>query len=55
MTAASRRPAAPGQAHGTEFVWAEARTVLAELLEGLTIADMVEREARIQDAPMFYI
>lgn len=42
-------------ARGTEFVWAEARAALADLLDGLTIADMVEREARLQDAPMFYI
>jgi len=49
-------PGGTGEAaRGTEFVWAEARTVLAELLEGLTIADMVEREARLQDAPMFHI
>ncbi len=48
-------PGASGQAHGTEFVWVEAQRVLAELLEGLTIADMVEREARLQDAPMFHI
>lgn len=42
-------------AHGTDIVWAEARSVLADLLAGLTIADMVEREARLQDAPMFHI
>ena len=42
-------------ARGTEFVWSESRAVLAELLESLTIADMVEREARLQDAPMFHI
>ncbi|MGE3235988.1 MAG: Rrf2 family transcriptional regulator [Thermoleophilia bacterium] len=42
-------------ARGTEFVWAEARAALADLLSGVTIADMVEREARLQDAPMFYI
>ena len=28
---------------------------LADLLGGLTIADMQEREARMQDAPMFHI
>lgn len=49
-------PGGAGEAaRGTEFVWAEARSVLADLLEGLTIADMVEREARLQDAPMFHI
>jgi Rrf2 family transcriptional regulator, cysteine metabolism repressor len=41
--------------NGSGFVWTEARATLAELLEGLTIADMVEREARAQDAPMFHI
>ena len=40
---------------GTESVWAEARATLAELLGALTIADMVEREARVQSAPMFHI
>jgi Rrf2 family transcriptional regulator, cysteine metabolism repressor len=44
-----------GAIRGTEFVWVEARAALAELLEGLTVADMVEREARLQDAPMFHI
>ena len=44
-----------GDAGGSGFVWDSARSALAELLEGLTIADMVEREARAQDAPMFYI
>nr|WP_281412245.1 Rrf2 family transcriptional regulator [Miltoncostaea marina] len=42
-------------ANGSGFVWTAARAALAELLEGLTIADMVEREARAQDAPMFHI
>ena len=37
-----------------ESVWAEARASLAELLSGLTWPDMVEREARIQSAPMFH-
>jgi Rrf2 family transcriptional regulator, cysteine metabolism repressor len=40
---------------GIESVWSEARAGLAELLSGITIADMVEREARIQGAPMFHI
>jgi Rrf2 family protein len=44
-----------GPVEGTDSVWAEARASLAELLSGLTIADMVEREARIQSAPMFHI
>ena len=48
-------PPAADDARGSGFVWAEARTTLADLLVGLTIADMVEREARAQDAPMFHI
>jgi Rrf2 family protein len=40
---------------GSESVWTEAQAALADLLGGLTIADMQEREARMQDAPMFHI
>ena len=40
---------------GTETVWTEARATLSELLAGLTIADMQEREARYVSAPMFHI
>lgn len=36
-------------------IWAEARAVLADLLGGVTIADVVEREARLRSAPMFHI
>jgi Rrf2 family protein len=52
------RLAPPGGAaagEGAESVWAEARAGLAELLSSLTIADMMEREARLQAAPMFHI
>jgi len=45
----------PVEAMDSGSVWAEARATLAELLSSLTIADMVEREARIQAAPMFHI
>jgi Rrf2 family cysteine metabolism transcriptional repressor len=48
-------PGAPGAAEGTESVWAEVRASLAEHLSALTVAEMVEREARIQSAPMFHI
>jgi Rrf2 family cysteine metabolism transcriptional repressor len=48
-------PGGAGAGEGTESVWSEARAGLAELLSGLTIADMVEREARLQSAPMFHI
>ena len=48
-------PGGQSPAEGAESVWAEARTSLAELLSALTIAEMVEREARIQSAPMFHI
>lgn len=48
-------PAAGDDARGSGFVWTQARTTLSELLMSLTIADMVEHEARAQDAPMFHI
>jgi Rrf2 family transcriptional regulator, cysteine metabolism repressor len=48
-------PGNPTPGEGADSVWAEARASLAELLSGLTIADMVEREARLQSAPMFHI
>lgn len=38
-----------------DAVWQQARTVLAQVLSESTIADMVEREARASDAPMFHI
>lgn len=43
------------RAEGTESVWTEARMTLSGLLADLTIAEMVEREARMQSAPMFHI
>ena len=46
---------ANADAPGTETVWTEARATLSELLAGLTIADMQEREARFVSAPMFHI
>jgi Rrf2 family transcriptional regulator, cysteine metabolism repressor len=48
-------PGVQAASEGAESVWAEARAGLAELLSGLTVADMVEREARFQSAPMFHI
>ena len=36
-------------------VWASARSTLAALLAGITIADIQEREARLRSAPMFHI
>ncbi len=48
-------PGGDAAAWGSESVWIEAQAALADLLGGLTIADMQEREARIQDAPMFHI
>ena len=38
-----------------ESVWTEARERLADLLRDLTIADMVDRETRLESAPMFHI
>jgi Rrf2 family transcriptional regulator, cysteine metabolism repressor len=46
---------ADGAPGGSESVWADARTALAGVLGGVTIADLVEREARLQGAPMFHI
>ncbi len=40
---------------GTDGVWAEAAARLRELLSELTVADMVEREERAAQAPMFHI
>ena len=42
-------------ADGLDGVWAQARTTLADLLAGITIADIQEREARLRSAPMFHI
>jgi Rrf2 family protein len=47
-------PVDPARA-GAESVWIEARARLAELLGGVTVADVVDREARLQGAPMFHI
>jgi Rrf2 family cysteine metabolism transcriptional repressor len=44
--------ASPG---GEESVWDRARSLLVGLLGELTIADMVDQEERMSDAPMFYI
>lgn len=38
-----------------DSVWQEASARLQALLSDVTIADMVEREARALDAPMFHI
>lgn len=43
-------PPTPGDA-----VWQEAAARLRDLLTEVTIADMLEREARALDAPMFHI
>jgi Rrf2 family protein len=38
-----------------DWVWREARLRLADLFGELTIADIAEREARDESAPMFHI
>jgi Rrf2 family protein len=48
--AVTRSPAGAADA-----VWAEARERLAELLRETTVADIVDREARLDGAPMFHI
>jgi Rrf2 family cysteine metabolism transcriptional repressor len=46
----------PGiEGDGADSIWIEARTALAEVLGGRTIADVQEREARLRSAPMFHI
>jgi Rrf2 family cysteine metabolism transcriptional repressor len=45
-----RRPDDAGGA-----IWTEARERVADLLRGVTVADMVDREARLENAPMFHI
>lgn len=45
----------PAHASGCDAVWDEARERVSSLLSELTIADMVEREERLTQAPMFHI
>ncbi len=49
------RLAAAIDAAGVDGVWRQARQLLVGLLGDLTIADMVDEEERISEAPMFYI
>lgn len=52
----SEGPAPDGTAGGAaDEVWGDARQALCAVLAGVTIADIVEREARMQSAPMFHI
>lgn len=46
---------APPSDGGGDVVWDEARKALCTVLAGVTIADIVEREARMKSAPMFFI
>ncbi len=46
---------APRSDGGGDVVWNDARQALCTVLAGVTIADIVEREARMQSAPMFFI
>ena len=56
-TVDGRLTAAEGDAGGTgaDTVWTEAREALCTVLEAVTIADIVEREAQASDAQMFFI
>jgi len=51
LTAADTEPSPSG----ADSVWLDARTALCEVLAGVTIADIVEREAQAASAPMFFI
>jgi Rrf2 family protein len=44
-----------GGAGSVDAIWADARERVAEVLREVTIADVVDREARVEGAPMFYI
>ena len=55
---AGREGQDPGRRPGTGSVDAildEARERVAEVLREVTVADVVDREARVEGAPMFYI
>lgn len=54
-TVDGRLASGDGAASGIDVVWARARTLLVELLGDLSIADMVEQEERMSEAPMFHI
>lgn len=45
----------PSPPTGADSVWGEARESLCAVLGAVTIADVVEREARANNAPMFFI
>jgi Rrf2 family transcriptional regulator, cysteine metabolism repressor len=49
------RLGAGGEVAGVDGVWHQARQLLVGLLGDLTIADMVDEEERMSEAPMFYI
>jgi Rrf2 family protein len=56
-TVDGRLTATDGEPTGAagDTVWIEARGALCAVLAGVTIADMVEREAQAAGAPMFFI
>jgi Rrf2 family protein len=54
-TVDGRLAPAGGDAAGVDGVWRRARQLLVGLLGDLTIADMVDEEERLSEAPMFYI
>ncbi len=45
----------PDAGTGQDAIWAEAAMRLSGALAAVTVADAVEREARLQAAPMFHI
>jgi Rrf2 family protein len=51
-------PIAPsdlGASAACDRVWSEAGSALSEVLAGVTLAEVMERDARAQAAPMFHI
>ena len=49
------RPSKEAPADAAQGLWNEAQAQLADVLDGVTIAEMVEREARHAGALMFHI
>jgi Rrf2 family protein len=48
-------PGGPTSDRAGDAVWAEASERLADLLRDVSIGDMLDREARLDSAPMFHI
>lgn len=54
-TVDGRLASGDGEPAAADEIWIDAREALRAVLAAVTIADIVEREARAQSAPMFFI